>query len=170
MADPGLDRHPRAPLRRRRPQKWDGTGGQDRQALGRSRGGFGTKIHGGISGLGLPARLILTPGQAADMSPAKELIKELPIGVVIADKGYDSRAVVEAIESRGAEAVIPRLKNRAEPRNYDRERYRDRNLAERFGFEAKQYRRVATRYEKTAGNFPAFVHGASIMVLLQQPR
>ena len=137
MADPRLNHHPGAPLRRRRPQKWDGTGGQDEQALGRSRGGFGTKIHGAISGLGLP------------------------------DKGYDSRAVVEAIEAQGAEAVIPSLKNRAEQRDYDRERYKDRNLVERFWFKVKQYRRVATRYEKTARNFLGFVHVASIMILLK---
>jgi len=111
--------------------------------------------------------LSLTPGQAADMTHARALIEGLPIEVVIADQGYDSRAVVEAIEARGAEAVIPSLKNRAEQRDYDRDRYRDRNLAERFWFKMKQYRRVATRYEKTARNFLAFVHVASIMVLLQ---
>ena len=137
------------------------------EALGRSRGGFSTKIHGGISGLGLPARLILTPGQAADMSHAVALMEDVPIEVVIADKGYDSRAVVAAIESRGAEAVIPSLKNRKEQREYDRERYKDRNLAERFWSKLKHYRRVATRYEKTARNFLAFVHVASIMVLLR---
>jgi len=101
------------------------------------------------------------------MMQAKALFEDLPIAVVIADKGYDSRAVVEAIEARGAEAVIPSLKNRAEQRVYDRERYKDRNLAERFWFKAKQYRRVATRYEKTARNYLAFVHVASIMILLQ---
>jgi transposase len=115
----------------------------------------------------LPAKLILTAGQAADMTHAKSLIEELPIEVVIADKGYDSKAVVAAIESRGGEAVIPSLKNRARPREYDRDRYKDRNLAERFWSKAKQYRRVATRYEKTARNFLGFVHVASIMVLLQ---
>jgi transposase len=167
VADPRLDRHPGAPLRRRRPQKWDGTGGQAEQALGRSRGGFGTKVHGGISGLGLPAKLILTAGQAADVTQAGALIEGVPIEVVIADKGYDRRAVVEAIEARGAEAVIPSLKNRAEPRGYDRERYKDRDLVERFWFKVKQYRRVATRYEKTARNFLAFVHVASIMILLK---
>ena len=101
------------------------------------------------------------------MSQAKALIEGLPIEVVIADKGYDSRAVVEAIESQGAEAVIPSLKNRAEQRDHDQDRYKDRNLAERFWLKAKQYRRVATRYEKTARNFLAFVHVASIMILLQ---
>jgi transposase len=109
----------------------------------------------------------LTPGQAADMSHAKALVEGLPIEVVIADKGYDSKAVVEAIESRGAEAVIPSLKDRKEQRAYDRDRDKDRNLAERFWSKLKQYRRVATRYEKTARNFLAFVHVASIMVLLK---
>jgi transposase len=115
----------------------------------------------------LPVELILTPGQASDMSQARALIEGSPVEVVIADKGYDSRAVVAAIEARGAEAVIPGLKDRARQRDYDRERYKDRNLAERFWSKAKQYRRVATRYEKTARNFLAFVHVASIMILLR---
>jgi len=123
MADPGLDRHPGAPLRRRRPQKRDGTGGQSGRALGRSRGGFGTKIHGGVSGLGLPVKLILTAGQAADVTQAEALIEGVPIEVDVADKGYDSRVLVKAIEDRGAEAVIPSLKNRAKHRAYDRDRY-----------------------------------------------
>lgn len=120
-----------------------------------------------MSGLGLPVELILTPGQASDMSQAKALIEGSPVGVVIADKGYDSRAVDEAIEAKGAEAVIPSLKNRAERRDYDRDRYKDRNLAERSWLKAKQYRRVATRHEKTARNSLAFVHVASIMILLR---
>jgi transposase len=115
----------------------------------------------------LPVALILTPGQACDMSQAQALIEGSPVEVVIADKGYDSRAVVEAIEAKGAEAVIPSLKNRAQPRDYDRDRDKDRNLAERFWFQAKQYRRVATRYEKTARNFLAFIHVASILILLR---
>jgi transposase len=120
-----------------------------------------------VSGLGLPARLILTPGQAADSPQAEALIDGLPTAVVVADKGYDSRAVVEAIESRGAEAVIPSLRNRKIQRAYDRDRYRDRNLVERFWHKAKQYRRVATRYEKTAKNYLGFAHVASIMILLK---
>lgn len=120
-----------------------------------------------VSGLGLPARLILTPGQAADSPQAEALIDGLATEVVVADKGYDGRAVVEAIESRGAEAVIPSLRNRKIQRAYDRDRYRDRNLVERFWHKAKQYRRVATRYDKTAKNFLGFVHVASIMILLR---
>ncbi len=148
-------------------KKADGSGGQADQALGRSRGGLTTKIHGAISGLGLPAKVLLTPGQAADVSQAGELLAGLPPEVVIADKAYDRKALVDAIEAGDAAAVIPSLSNRKEQREYDRERYKDRNLVERFWHKLKQYWRVATRYEKTAQNFLAFVHVASIMVLLR---
>jgi transposase len=87
--------------------------------------------------------------------------------VVIADKGYDKQALVDAIEAKGGEAVIPTQKNRKVPRAIDRDRYKDRNLVERFWAKAKQFRRVATRYEKTARNFLAFLHVASIMILLR---
>jgi transposase len=145
----------------------DGTGGQDEQALGRSRGGFGTKIHAAVSGLMLPARVLLTAGQEADVTQAEALIDGLPAAVVIADKGYDSDAVVEAIQRAGAEAVIPPRSNRTAKRAYDADRYKDRNLAERFWSKIKQFRRVATRYEKTAHNFLAFVQVASAMILLR---
>jgi transposase len=148
-------------------KKADGSGGQEEQALGRSRGGFGTKIHASVSGLGLPVTVLLTAGQEADVTQAESLIDGVSAEVVIADKGYDSKAVVEQIEKRGAEAVIPSRKNSKEPRVYDQERYRDRNLAERFWRRVKGYRRVATRYEKTARNFLGFVLLASIMVLLR---
>jgi transposase len=111
--------------------------------------------------------LVLTAGQEADVSQAEKLIAGVPIGVVIGDKGYDSRKLARAIRARGAEAVIPSRSNSKAPRAYDKDRYKDRNLAERFWARLKQYRRVATRYEKTARNFLAFVHVASIMVLLK---
>jgi transposase len=160
--------HPHAAGARRRP---DGTGGQAEQALGRSRGGFGTKIHAAVSGLMLPVTLLLSAGQAADVSHAAALLDAVPaeaeVEAVIADKGYDSKAVVEKVQARGAQAVIPTLSTRKEQRQIDKERYKDRNLAERFWSKLKQFRRVATRYEKTARNFLAFVHVASIMVLLR---
>jgi transposase len=112
-------------------------------------------------------KLVLTPGQAADVTQAETLIEGVPFEVVIADRGYDSRAVVEAVEKGGGEAVIPSRKNRKAQRAYDRERYKDRNLVERFWARMKHYRRVATRYEKTARNFLAVIHVASIMLLLR---
>ena len=67
--------------------------------MGRSRGGFGTKIHAAVNGLGLPVRLVLTPGQTADVTQAETLIEGAPFEVVIADRGYDSQAVVDAVET-----------------------------------------------------------------------
>ena len=112
-------------------------------------------------------KLVLTAGQESDISQGERLVEGVPIEVVIGDKGYDSKRLVRAIRARGAEAVIPSLSNRRQQRAYDRERYKDRNLAERFWGRIKQYRRVATRYEKTARNFLAFVQVASIMMLLK---
>ena len=111
--------------------------------------------------------MILTPGQAADVTQANTLIDGVPFEIVIGDRGYDSQAVVTAVERRGGEAVIPSRKNRTTPRDIDWARYKDRNLVERFWAKAKQYRRVATRFEKKAQNFLAFVQVASIMILLR---
>ena len=86
---------------------------------------------------------------------------------VIADKRYDSKALVEDVERRGAEAVIPTQKSRKEQREVDPHLYRERNLCEWFRSKAKQYRRVATRYEKKAVNYLAFVEVAAMMVMLQ---
>lgn len=120
-----------------------------------------------VNGLGLPTKFVLTPGQAADVTQADALLDGTEPEVVIADKGYDKKSLVERIEGMGAEAVIPTQKGRKEQRDIDRERYKDRNLVERFWSKAKQFRRVATRYDKTARNFLAFLHLASIMILLR---
>jgi transposase len=111
--------------------------------------------------------LTLTPGQASDIGQAEVLLANHEPEAVIADKGYDSNAFVEVIEERGAEAVIPPKSNRVEPREYDHHTYKERNLVERFWSKAKQFRRVATRYEKKAANFLAFVQAAAIMIMLQ---
>ena len=87
--------------------------------------------------------------------------------VVIADKGYDSNKLVEEIEARDAEAVIPPKSNRRAPREYDAHTDKERNVCERFWSRLKQYRRIATRYEKRAKNFLAMVHLATIMVMLK---
>jgi transposase len=135
--------------------------------LGRSRGGFGTKLHIAVDGLGNPVEFILTGGQEADINQGKALIEGHDVDAVIADKGYDGNDFVKAIEAGGAEAVIPPKKNRVIKREYDKVLYKERNLAERFINRIKQYRRIATRYEKTARNFLGFVHMAAIMILLR---
>lgn len=138
----------------------------DAEALGRSRGGFSTKIHVACDGLGQPVKIILTPGQDHDVTQGSALISGSDADKIIADKGYDSDAFVAEIESRDAEAVIPPRSNRLEQRDYDKEQYKERNVVERFINAIKQCRRVATRYEKTARNFLAMVSFASTLVLL----
>ena len=110
--------------------------------------------------------MLLTAAQESDIAQAEALLADHTPEVVIADKGYDKKALVEEIESRGTQAVIPTPKNRAEQRAIDPHWYRERNLCERFWSKVKQYRRVATRYEKKAANFLAFVKVAAIMVML----
>ena len=89
------------------------------------------------------------------------------MGAFIGDKAYDSDAVVKKANQRGAEAVIPSRKNRKVARDYDKHLYKERKKVEWFINLIKQFRRVATRYEKTGRNFLGFVHVASIMVLLR---
>ena len=135
--------------------------------MGRSRGGFSTKLHIVVDALGNPVEFVLTAGQASDVTQAEALIEGHEAGAVIADKAFDSDALVRAVERRGAEAVIPPKKNRKCPRRYDRHLYEERKKVEWFINLLKQYRRVATRYEKTARNLLGFVHVASIMILLR---
>jgi putative transposase len=88
------------------------------------------------------------------------------IGAVLGDKGYDSNDLLAYVTSLEAEAVIPPKKNRNEQREIDRELYKDRNKVERFIGRIKHYRRVATRYEKTARNYLAMLHLVSARVWL----
>ena len=85
---------------------------------------------------------------------------------MIADKAFDSKALVDAIEARGAEAVIPSLSSRKEQRAYDRERYKTRYRIENFFCQLKQFRALATRYDKTARNFLAAIHLAAATIWL----
>jgi transposase len=118
-------------------------------------------------GLGNPTRILLSGGQEADITYAEPLIEGQRFGAGIGDKGYDSDRLVRVIASQGAEAVIPPKKNRKEPRAYDKHIYKERNKVERFINLMKQYRRVATRYEKTDPNFLGFIYVAAIMILLR---
>jgi transposase len=118
-------------------------------------------------GLGHPVELTLTAAQESDIGQAEALLAGHEPEAVIADRGYDSKALVAEVEGRGAEAVIPTQRTRKEQREVDSHLYRERNLAERFWSKAKQFRRVATRYEKKAANYLAFVKVAAMMVMLQ---
>ena len=137
------------------------------QALGRSRGGFSTKIHIAVDALGNPLRLILTAGQCHDSPQAVALIDDFEPRALIADKGYDSDALIEAVTTKGIEAVIPPKKNRIKPRAYDRHLYRERHLIECFINKIKHFRRIFSRFEKLSKNYLGFLSFVSALVWLR---
>ncbi len=113
-------------------------------------------------------RIILTAGQASDMTAVPELLAGLPVPTnVVADRGYDSNAVLELIRSSGAEPSIPSTSQRTVRRSVDMAIYRQRNLVERFFCKLKHFRRVATRFDKLARNFLAAVLIASTRLWLR---
>ncbi len=107
-------------------------GGAENQALGRSRGGFSTKIHITVDALGNPLRLQLTPGQRHDIAEAESLIVGYNSQHVIGDKGYDSVEFITVIEANGAIPVIPPRRNRGAQRTFDPHLYKERHLVECF--------------------------------------
>ncbi|MCB2082296.1 MAG: IS5 family transposase, partial [Rickettsiales bacterium] len=141
--------------------------GQENEALGRSLGGFTTKIHAACDSHGNPLRFILTGGQASDYTQALALIDGMRTDALLADKGYDADYMLEAAENMGAIAVIPPKSNRKMPRTYDEELYKERNLIERLFNKLKHFRRIATRYDKTAASFMAWLHIAAIYLWLK---
>lgn len=144
-----------------------GKRGQINHSFGRSKGGFTTKIHALCDALGNPLRFILTGGQRNDCTQAIDLLDGYQGKAVLADKGYDTNDIVEAINAMGAEAVIPSKSNRKIQRNYDETLYKERNLIERLFGKLKQFRRIATRYDKTDSAFMAFIHIASILLWIK---
>ena len=143
------------------------SGGQEQQALGRSRGGFSTKIHIAVDALGNPLRLLLTAGQRHDSPQADALIEGYEPQALIADKGYDSDPLIESVTAQGIEAVIPPKKNRLVQREYDRHLYRERHLVECFIGKIKHYRRVFSRFEKLSKNYLGFLSFVSALVWLR---
>jgi transposase len=141
------------------------TGGQGSEALGRSRGGLTTKIHAVVSQRGELLRFVLTAGQVNDVTQAPRLIRDGG-GDVVADRAYDSDAVIAHIEALGVKAVIPARSHRKVARTLDQETYRKRNVIERWFGRVKGYRRVATRYEKTRLSYAACVAMAAFLVAL----
>lgn len=102
----------------------------------------------------------------ADVTQGAALVEAIPTATIIADKGYDSDALVDIIEASGAEAIIPPRSNRNIQRKVDWHRYKARNLVERFFNRLKQFRRIATRYDKLASRFNAFLHLACAYIWL----
>ena len=167
-------RHERAGTSARcRGKKGDGD-----QALGRSRGGFGTKIHLRVEGQGKPVAFVLTPGQRHEASVFEELMTQGEVRRsgrgrprikpqrVCGDKGYSSRRIRDYLRRRGIRHTIPRKINERRTGPFNRILYRQRNLVERTINRLKQFRRIATRYEKKAENYLATLQIGSLLLWL----
>jgi len=137
------------------------------QALGRSRGGFSTKIHLIVDGLGNPLNFILTAGQVNDITQAPSLLQGHRADYVIADKGYDANSLIALIEQMEAIPVIPARKNRKEARFYDTHIYKERHLVECCINKLKWYRRIFSRYDKLASRFMGFLSFVAALIWLR---
>lgn len=139
----------------------------DDEAIGRSKGGLSTKIHALVDALGNPIAFKLTAGQQHDLVGADALLPQLAAGTLIADKAYDADdRVIRRLQEAGKTAVIPPRRHRTTTREFDKDLYKARHLIENFFCKLKQFRAIATRYDKTARNFLAAIHLASAIIWL----
>ena len=137
------------------------------QSLGRSRGGFSTKIHLTCDALGNALRFILTAGERSDIREAENLIENFASGAVLADKGYDANNFISRIEAQNSSVVIPSKANRKQQRAIDRHLYKERHLIENQIGKLKHFRRVFSRFDKLAKNYLSFVQFASTIIWLR---
>jgi len=140
---------------------------EEKEALGRSKGGFTTKIHVMVDALGNPLDFILTGGQVPDVTQAKALLEGKEATYAIMDKAYDADYVLEQIDKQGMTAVIPPKSNRKCQRDYDQHVYKERHLVECFINKIKHYRRVFSRFDKTTRNFMSFIRFASTLIWMR---
>lgn len=151
---------------------------QQREALGRSKGGFSTKIHLRCDGNGRPITFVLTVGERHEAVMFETLMEQGAVARegcgrprlrprrVVGDKGYSSRKIRSYLRRRGIRYSIPRKENEQHRGKFDKVLYRQRNQVERCFNRLKQFRRIATRYEKQAENYLAMLTLASIMMWL----
>ena len=130
-------------------------------SIGRSRGGANTKIHGLCDGMGRWIRLLLSPGQHADVRWAPALVEGVEMDVLVADKGYDSKAFREHLMANGTTPVIPSRRHHRVPIPLDRAAYRRRHVVENGWLWIKDHSRIALRRDKLDATFMAFVHFAA---------
>lgn len=126
-----------------------------------------TKIHTLVDALGNPLAFLLTAGQAHDLQGADALLPNMQADTLLADKAFDAdQRVILPLRAAGKSAVIPPKRNRICQRTYDKEIYKARHLIENFYCRLKQFRAIATRYDKTARNFLAAIHLAAVTIWL----
>lgn len=117
-----------------------------------------------MDALGNPVRLLLIGGQTHDSVPARKLLSGIIAEYVLADKAYDTDSLLVDVENRGITAVIPPRRNRRVQREYDKHLYKERHLIECFFCKLKEFRRVASRYEKLGATFLAMVTIAACLI------
>jgi transposase len=132
-------------------------GGQEHQALGRTKGGLNTKIHAAVDGKGHPAALLLSAGNEADVSCAPETLDGVKCVLLVGDKGFDSDGFRFWLKEHGIRPCIPPRSGRLHPQPYSNASYRKRHLVENFFEKLKRFRRIATRYDKLQETFFGFV-------------
>jgi transposase len=126
-----------------------------------------TKIHTLVDALGNPVGFHLSGGEAHDLIAADHLLPDMQAEMLIGDKAFDAdERVIAPLTAAGKAAVIPPKANRRSPRQFDRHLYKARHLIENFFAKLKQFRAIATRYDKTARNFLAAVHLAASAIWL----
>lgn len=119
--------------------------------------GLNSKIHLAVDAHGMPIRVLVTAGTVADCTQAAVLIEGLDAQHLLADKGYDTDAIVTNAMEQDMAVVIPPKKNRIQPRSYDKHLYRLRHLVENAFLHLKQWRGIASRYAKNTASFLAAV-------------
>jgi len=134
-----------------------GYGNQAQEGLGRSKGGFSTKIHAKVDALGNPLKFVVTAGQSSDFTKASELIKDATGSYILGDKGYDSDNLRAQIQAQQCTPVIPGKSNRKVSIDYDKHIYKERHAVECFFGKLKQFRRTFSRFDKSIRNFSAFL-------------
>jgi len=141
----------------------------DSQLIGVSRGGRTTKIHAAVGNNGKPTALMLTAGNINDCSAAVDLLSLAIIDgkTILGDKAYATKEIMGYIQKNGAAFCIPPKSNTKDPWEFDKDQYKNRNVVERFFNKLKQFRAVATRYDKLAERYFGFVLMASIMIMLK---
>ena len=137
--------------------------------MGRSKGGLSTKIHATCDALGNPTSFHLTPGQASDRDGADVLLPDLvkKVDALLAEKAYHAQErVLTVLDKADVIIVIPPEANRLDQRAYDTDLYKARHLIENFFAKLKQYRAIATRYDKRAVRFLGPTYLAAAVILL----
>jgi len=140
---------------------------QEQEALGRSKGGFSTKVHALVDALGNPLKFILTAGQRHDITQAKQLSSGVTDASVIADTAYDADHFIEQIKVQDCSPEIPPRKNRKCPRDYDVHLYKERHAIECFFGKIKHFRRIFSRFDKAAQSYLSFLYFGGTLIWLR---